>query len=130
MRFCETCGNMYYLKIDKSETNVDLLYYCRNCGSETTCNDESTLLISRNTKKKNVHLHYFVNKYTKFDPTIPRINYMSCVSKECKSNTDVKTEKDILYIKYDRENLKYLYMCCLCDTIWDNNMNAIKFDVD
>ena len=81
-------------------------------------------------KKKNIHLHYFVNKYTKFDPTIPRINYMSCVSRECKSNTDEKIEKDILYIKYDRENLKYLYMCCLCDTIWDNNMNAIKFDVD
>ena len=55
---------------------------------------------------------------------------MNCVKKECKSNVDEKTEKDILYIKYDRENLKYLYMCCLCDTIWDNNMNEIKFNID
>lgn len=29
-------------------------------------------------------------------------------------------EKDVLFIKYDKKNLKYLYKCCNCFTTWKN----------
>jgi DNA-directed RNA polymerase subunit M/transcription elongation factor TFIIS len=32
MKFCENCGNMYYIKIDDEKSNI-LNYYCRKCGN-------------------------------------------------------------------------------------------------
>ena len=32
----------------------------------------------------------------------------------------VKNEKDILFIKYDSINMRYLYKCCICSTHWKN----------
>ena len=116
-------------EVSEQNTNVDLIQYCRNCGNEEKSENKGNILISKKTKKKDVTLHHFINEYTKLDPTIPRINYIDCIEKDCPSNIDdpkTRKEKDILYIKYDREKLKYLYMCCHCDTIWDNNMQKIN----
>ena len=32
----------------------------------------------------------------------------------------VKNEKDILFVKYDAVNMRYLYKCCVCATHWKN----------
>ena len=32
----------------------------------------------------------------------------------------VKNEKDILFVKYDQVNMRYLYKCCVCATYWKN----------
>ena len=32
----------------------------------------------------------------------------------------VKNESDILFIKYDSANMRYLYKCCVCATHWKN----------
>ena len=32
-----------------------------------------------------------------------------------------KPEREVLYIKYDPENMKYLYMCVNCGTSWLGN---------
>ena len=32
----------------------------------------------------------------------------------------VKNEKDILFVKYDSVNMRYLYKCCVCATYWKN----------
>jgi len=65
-----------------------------------------------------------INKYTKLDPTLPRITTIDCPNKECASNTTEgksqtpQEEKEILYIRYDDKNMKFVYMCAVCDTIW------------
>ena len=54
--------------------------------------------------------------------------------KDCPSNVDkgddekksggaktVKKEKEIIYIRYDDKNMKYLYLCAVCDHFWNNN---------
>jgi DNA-directed RNA polymerase subunit M/transcription elongation factor TFIIS len=80
---------MYYLKISDEEGNIGdtLIYYCRNCGHEDTtlstmniCVSDMQLLTS---EKKYTHI---VNEYTKFDPTLPRINTIKCPNQECSSN--------------------------------------------
>lgn len=30
-------------------------------------------------------------------------------------------ENDILYVKYDDKNMKFMYICCCCQTSWKNN---------
>ena len=46
------------------------------------------------------------------DPTLPRLYNIQCPNDEC------KTENGVIYIRYDSDNLKYLYICVDCDTKW------------
>lgn len=136
MHFCIKCGNMYYIKIDD---NDELLYNCRKCGhkNNTLINDLDNLCVSKTELTDNSIVDYsnIINRYTKLDPTLPRIDTIDCPNKDCPSNVDkdddeekksggakkVKTEKEIIYIRYDDKNMKYLYLCAVCDHHWHNN---------
>jgi DNA-directed RNA polymerase subunit M/transcription elongation factor TFIIS len=124
MYFCEKCDNMYYIKIgDESESN-QLIYYCRNCGHENKELNNSNICVSKtivNGSGTAENMSHFINEYTKFDPTLPRITTIKCPNQSCKSNSNVdddKIEREVLYIRYDDDNMKYVYLCCHCDTKW------------
>ena len=200
MQFCSECHNMYYLKIQDEEGIIGdtLIYYCRNCGHEDTTLNTANICVSdmqlRSSEKKYTHI---VNEYTKFDPTLPRINTIKCPNQECSSNvmnggiinggapgekkpTTVKktaaaekkitigkkstkalaeetakaaalaeleeaeaqanegasaaaatlapgeqeNNREVIYIRYDDTNMKYVYLCVHCDTTWrtDNRL--------
>jgi DNA-directed RNA polymerase subunit M/transcription elongation factor TFIIS len=179
---------MYYLKIRDEDGNIGntLIYYCRNCGHEDTTLSTTNICVSdiqlRTSEKKYTHI---VNEYTKFDPTLPRINTIKCPNQECSSNTAMKggapktsavgakttklkiktkkteasladepvsaapvsaaldavasaapvpaapvsatldttleseqTNREVIYIRYDDTNMKYVYLCVHCDTTW------------
>ena len=60
-----------------------------------------------------------VNEFTKFDPTLPRINNIPCPNSACDCNrakNPVPTE--VIYMRYDDINMKYIYICTICDNIW------------
>ena len=90
MQFCSECHNMYYLKIQDEEGEIGntLIYYCRNCGHEDTTLSTTNICVSdvqlRSSEKKYTHI---VNEYTKYDPTLPRINTIKCPNQDCLSNT-------------------------------------------
>lgn len=49
---------------------------------------------------------------------------MKCPNADCKSNNDsVAGPCEIIYIRYDDDNLKYLYLCSECDNIWKTDDN-------
>jgi DNA-directed RNA polymerase subunit M/transcription elongation factor TFIIS len=175
---------MYYLKIRDEDGNIGntLIYYCRNCGHEDTTLSTTNICVSdiqlRTSEKKYTPI---VNEYTKFDPTLPRINTIKCPNQECSSNTAMKggapktnasasakttklkiktkkteasladepvsaalasaaldavasaapvsatldttleseqTNREVIYIRYDDTNMKYVYLCVHCDTTW------------
>ena len=87
MHFCSVCHNMYYLKIRDEDGGNTLNYYCRNCGHEDTTLTAETICVSetqlRRSEQKYTHM---INEYTKFDPTLPRINTIKCPNQECSSN--------------------------------------------
>ena len=89
MHFCTNCHNMYYLKIrDTEEGGNTLIYYCRNCGHEdTTLSSESVCVSETQLRRSEQKYTHMVNEYTKFDPTLPRINTIKCPNQECSSNT-------------------------------------------
>jgi len=63
---------------------------------------------------------HIINKYTKLDPTLPRINKIKCPNAECDTNKSDggAAEREIIYIRYDDVNMKYVYLCSTCDTVW------------
>jgi len=125
MRFCDNCNNMYYIRIDSDDSNK-LIYYCRNCGKEDTSSDFSEDIVVSKLQIKNVDKTYtnIINKYTRLDPTLPRINNILCPNPECTTNTK-NTEREIIYIRYDDTNMKYIYLCSTptCGTVWETNEN-------
>ncbi len=124
MKFCKKCDNMYYIKISENDEN-SLIYYCRKCGNEdNNINEDNMCVLKTNFKKKDTKYKHIINKYTKLDPTLPRIRNMECPNKECKTNSDnlkEKKEKEIIYMRYDDNNIKYVYLCAVCDFVWTSN---------
>ena len=120
---------MYYLQLKKDDEDK-LIYYCRNCGNE----DESlvanlqNLYVSKTDIKKEMNYKTSINQYTKLDPTLPRINNIDCPNMDCicnkvqeesKGEQTPTVEKEILYIRYDDTNMKFVYLCAHCDTVWN-----------
>ena len=120
MHFCTNCSNMYYIRINADDPNK-LVYYCRKCGNEDKMLAIENVCVSRTQVKKNEQtFSHFINKYTKLDPTLPRINTILCPNSECATNVDGK-DREIIYIRYDDSNMKYIYLCSDCDTVWQTN---------
>jgi DNA-directed RNA polymerase subunit M/transcription elongation factor TFIIS len=110
---------MYYIRINAEDTNT-LIYYCRKCGNEDTSIASKNICVSKiQVKKSEQTFSNFVNQYTKLDPTLPRINTVLCPNPDCTTNTDPDhSEREIIYIRYDDTNMKYIYLCSTCDTVW------------
>ena len=121
MHFCTQCRNMYYIKI-KNEGDDSLIYYCRKCGFEdnSISQDVSSLCVSKTHIGGNEkNYSQVINKYTKLDPTLPRINNIKCPNAECSTNLkEGATPREIIYLRYDDTKLKYIYLCSTCDNVW------------
>lgn len=86
MHFCVTCDNMYYIRLSEEDPN-SIVYYCRNCGHENKNISLNSVTISKTSfKNKRQKYNSILNKYTKLDPTLPRINTIKCPNQSCKSN--------------------------------------------
>lgn len=156
MHFCTGCGNMYYIRL--TETNA-IVYYCRNCGNEDDTITIDNLVVSQTClRQTGVKQTNGVNKYTKLDPTLPRISTIQCPNSECLCNRNhnptqyadratitgtteeaieaneaseaseanetkqVDTDavpREVIYLRYDDIRLKYIYLCAVCNTIWN-----------
>ena len=119
MKFCTVCSNMYYL----SCTNSTLSYNCRKCGNtEQQTPDMSSVIYTKHVKNVEHSFDSFINKFTVLDPTLPRTNTVLCPNAECATNTQDKP-REIIRIRYDDTNMKYLYLCSECNTAWETNVN-------
>ena len=122
MHFCSNCQNMYYIRINDNDPNK-LVYYCRQCGNEDSAITNDNICVSKLQIKKNEQsFNHIINKYTKLDPTLPRINTVLCPNPECETNTK-NVEREIIYIRYDDTNMKYVYVCSTCNTVWKTNID-------
>lgn len=122
MKFCAQCDNMYYLGLSEANANR-LQYYCRNCKhvDDTTSTDGGCILDTQ-FKQSEQQVMHIVNKYTKFDPTLPRVYNIRCPNAECASNTaEEQKNPEVVYIRYNDNDLKYLYICTTCDATWKTN---------
>lgn len=118
MHFCDDCGNMYYISINEDDPN-SLQLYCRHCGHKNTTipigGTSVSKLVIKGSQQKFSHI---INEYTKLDPTLPRIDKILCPNDACGTNTK-HDPREIIYIRYDTKNMKYVYLCSTCDTVWE-----------
>jgi len=108
---------MYYIRINEDDPNK-LVYYCRKCGNEDKVLAVENVCVSKTQIKKSEQtFSHIINKYTKLDPTLPRVNTVLCPHSDCPTNTS-DAQREIIYIRYDDSNMKYVYLCSHCDTVW------------
>ena len=126
MEFCSKCDNMYYIKLTQADGN-SLIYYCRNCGNEDNNFNKDNLCIlstqnDMNTDNKQSNV---INKYTKLDPTLPRIYNIPCPNPSCPTHRETDpVSPEVIYIRYDKQNLNFVYLCTHCDKTWLSNKNV------
>jgi hypothetical protein len=105
---------MLYVSVNESK---QLVHYCKACNNQEIHQEKESYLVINDNKIDDITKYsQYVNKYLKHDPTLPRVNNISCPNENCtKQETD---ENEVIYIKYDAVNMKYLYHCCHCSQFW------------
>jgi DNA-directed RNA polymerase subunit M/transcription elongation factor TFIIS len=112
--FCPICKYYLYLKHNQEENK--LRRECHNCGYNTE--EVHGLILEIDLKEKTSEGYkILMNEFTKYDPTLPHVNTIKCPNQECESNTTAK-EKDVIYLKHDAINMKFLYICNNCNAQW------------
>ena len=112
---CPKCD--YYMPLNEG-TDKDLIRNCRNCGY--TKNEEKGLVMETVVQEKASETYrIYLNEFTKQDPRLPHIKTLKCPNTNCASRMG-GAESDVIYIKYDTVNMKYLYICNVegCNTQW------------
>lgn len=147
LRFCPYCSNYMNMFID---TSSDIKYKCRACGFEQSAaaaeieSAASDAALSKATKSGTAptfdeceacildltvrekgagsKIILQIDKYTLNDPTLPHetSGAIKCPNDKCPSNKG-ETTPDIIYIKYDSVNLRYIYICTRCDIRWKSS---------
>ena len=131
MHFCNKCENMLYIRL-LAEDSDSLVYYCRNCGESDKLIDKDNICVSRtDIVIKEKAYRRDINEYTKLDPTLPRTNNIRCPNPSCNSNVEHNTrdgegegennKNEVIYLRYDDKNMKYIYVCTICDKIWNTS---------
>ena len=59
-----------------------------------------------------------INEESSFFPSIYKFHRHSSVSHDQNS---INKKREIIYIRYDDVNMKYVYMCSECSVIWKTN---------
>ena len=118
MHFCDKCQNMYYIRLDIEDSNK-LIYYCRHCGNEEDNILNTNSVVYSSSNKSNLNTSNIINEFTKLDPTLPRVSNILCPNEDCSTNKEKNKETEILYIRYDDINMKYIYLCADCDSVWE-----------
>ena len=142
MNFCDNCDNMLYMKIvEIKESNKDgeseseepegvtpvgvtpvgvdesivknkIVYYCRCCNNEfPDLHKNNSCIFSINYNIENIKKNSYINKYMYDDITLPNAEGIKCPNANCPA---AKSKCNIKYIQYDKDNMKYIYICMNC----------------
>lgn len=115
MEFCQLCDNMLYMKVNKDN---DMSQYCRSCGNENSSeNNESIKIMEKNVSESKSKYEMYLNKNIIHDNTLPRINNIECPSSSCTKESSKQNE--VIFVKYDHDNMKFLYICSHCNYVWE-----------
>jgi DNA-directed RNA polymerase subunit M/transcription elongation factor TFIIS len=132
---------------DEKGAKKELRRVCRNCGYQEVMKGGLILEIDLKEKTSEGY-KILMNEFTKDDPTLPHVHNLRCPNRGCLSNKGRaypadnpelaseeasapaeaaakaanedkgEVESDVIYLKYDAINMKYLYICNVCETKW------------
>lgn len=113
MKFCPKCENYLYM-----DTKTDkLLRICRTCGYSEEDTQGGLAMETIVQERTSEGYKILLNEFTRQDPTLPHVRTLPCPRQSCPTN--IKGEpRDVIIIKYDAQNLKFLYICNVCGEQW------------
>ncbi len=135
MNFCPKCENYLYLEqgyeeIVISETKKQKKYHlnrrCRTCGYVEV--DHQGGLVNETIVQERASEGYkiLLNEFTRQDPTLPHVSTLPCPNTTgnaaenkpiCPTHSS-NAKRDVIIIKYDAQNMKFLYICNVCGEQW------------
>ena len=118
MEFCNVCDNMLYLSVK----NGSLEHECRKCGTSVPLHSTTRVLSRTNYKRTDQKQESLVNEYTCLDPTLPRVNTIPCPNQACPGKEQAPPP-EVIYIRYDAIDLRFMYLCSECKTTWTVGKN-------
>lgn len=115
MKFCGVCDNMLYEQLGPEGT---LMHVCKNCGNSLRVDTTATAacVMENNYADDSTLYKQFINKHMHDDPTLPRVSNITCVNPSCSRKAE--QTNDVVYVKYDAVNVRFLYQCGHCSTFW------------
>tara|TARA_Y100001978_G_C23606435_1_gene391395 strand:- start:511 stop:891 length:381 start_codon:yes stop_codon:yes gene_type:complete len=111
---------MLYLKVEEDDKNK-LIMYCKNCGYKSMEKKDAKngcIYKADYSEQTDLMVYNTINKYTVYDPTLPRVSNIECPNDTCPTKSG--EDKEVIYIKYNMDEMKYIYVCCKCETAWKN----------
>lgn len=114
MDFCKFCDNLLNL----TEIDTELKHVCSTCKRISSLPENFNPCIIQQNYGGDEKIFYesFVNKYTKYDPTLPHVSSIPCPNSSCKSTKTGKN--DVINIRYNEDHMKYIYLCVNCNQSW------------
>lgn len=103
---------------EQLSTDNTLLNVCKNCGNaqRVDTSETASCVMENNYADDSTLYKQFMNRHMHDDPTLPRVSNIECVNREC-TRKDTQTN-DVVYVKYDAINVRFLYQCGHCAAFW------------
>ena len=126
MRYCPRCNNTMYISLRPDERKegapLELTYSCKHCPFVETAEELGAGLSTDYTDDQTSYKQH-VSPFLRHDPTLPRVSDIACPNELCGRPEDVAQE--VIEVKYDAANLKYLYHCVHCLSFWKGGSNPL-----
>lgn len=145
MRFCAVCDNMMYLRLRDADPAAEaaqdepapaaagggddggdgaagptpqLRFYCKNCGNsvDAQASDARGKVLDTDFKDNQAAYSQYASPFIEHDRTLPRVSNIPCALPGCTRPGDAPNE--VIYVKYDATNLRFLYYCVHCKRFW------------
>jgi len=112
MRFCEVCDNLLYVKVAAGA----LVDQCNYCGCSYSVESSTAPVLETDYRDDRAKYHHLLTELLHEDPTLPRVDNVPCPNEACSRPSRAKG--NVLYVKYDPVNVRFLYSCCYCKAFW------------
>lgn len=113
IEFCPICHNYMYL----DTSNDSLTKTCKTCGNTKKEEKGGLIMETILQAKSSEEYKYIVNEFTKEDPRLPHFKTLKCPNGQCPTVSGGQPS-DVIVIKYDQKNLRFVYICNICSTEW------------
>ena len=122
--FCPIDGMKLRMTPSEKGGETDVVLRCISCGYQEPMNPKSEAeslvlktVFNSGSSASGASSGVGVNEYTLLDPTLPHMKTLRCPNESCDSRKDI-SKQDVIYIKTDPTDLKFLYICTVCVTQW------------
>jgi DNA-directed RNA polymerase subunit M/transcription elongation factor TFIIS len=113
--FCDLCDNMTYVRTAETSGLLSFCNYCNTTQPIDTAR-HSIVMSDISYNDEQAKYQHFLTPRIHDDPTLPRVSDIACPNAACTRAEG--QDNSVLFIKYDAQNMCFLYSCSHCKHFW------------